>query len=187
MGDPYEDRLAESDASALGRMKQAKGTGYEQHVARLFQQWYGARFMRVPLSGGLPAEFKLAGDLMCAEDFPFYVECKKHEGVYLEHLFKGTGKPPRWWRKAVAEAAMFGVKPMLVFARNNWPDMVGLQYEVALELVDKALAERTQLRWSTPEGWVVVLLLSDFFQYADPAHARRMVATQQRHREDLFR
>ncbi|MEM5853355.1 MAG: hypothetical protein QW228_03225 [Candidatus Aenigmatarchaeota archaeon] len=60
----------------------AKGDSFERKVAKIFTNWYGKTVRRTPLSG----QIAIKSDIISDEDFPFLIECKKHERFYLEEI-----------------------------------------------------------------------------------------------------
>jgi hypothetical protein len=62
-------------------------------------------------------------------DFPFVIECKKHEGWILDHVLLNTGEPKTWWSQVVMDARRVKRVPILIFSRNRAKNFVMVPYE----------------------------------------------------------
>ncbi len=116
-----------------------KGNKFENDVCRKLSTWAGVSpstpieklpFRRrttsvVPVVG----HWRGAGDLVVAEavSFAFCVECKKHEGWVLDHLFLPSSRLWDWWDQTRSQAERADLRPLLVFTRNFQPDYVMLR------------------------------------------------------------
>ena len=165
--------------SKLGRMKRAKGSRFELIVAKLFSKWSGDTVRRTPLSGGwASAAFGVKGDLVFLKlNDKLHVECKNHEGWYVEDLItavrtRGTTSLMAWWDQATSECG--NKMPMLVFTRNN---------QVPFLMIRESDIEKfTAAGWwqfvpsfrfymegtKSGDGPIVILALRDFFKKCQP-------------------
>lgn len=107
-----------------------KGAAFERQIAKSLSEWWGIKFHRTPLSGGLSwgADNRVIGDIVApmegGDDFPFTVECKKHEGWDLDTLLKDTGPIKDWWKQAITDNKRLNDEskhPLLLFSRNYSP------------------------------------------------------------------
>lgn len=112
-----------------------KGSTYERRVAKLMTDWWGGEFSRVPASGGLRwgADQRVAGDIVppLRSNFPFVIECKKHEGWGLHNLLLNTGPIRTWWEQVILDCtrmAEHGMAPCLVFSKNRDKDYILIPY-----------------------------------------------------------
>jgi hypothetical protein len=114
--------------ASQGRGAKVKGSGYELKIAKLFSPWWGGQFHRVPGSGSLHwgDDNRVAGDIAAPQglDFPFVVECKKHEGWTMDHVLLNIGDPFKWWGQVVTDARRVRKVPLLIFSRNRAKDYV---------------------------------------------------------------
>lgn len=114
--------------ASQGRGARAKGSGYELKIAKFMSEWWGGNFTRTPGSGGLRwgSDQRIAGDIVPPEgmDFPFVIECKKHEGWILDHVLLNTGEPKSWFAQVVMDARRISKTPMLIFSRNRAKNFV---------------------------------------------------------------
>jgi Holliday junction resolvase len=122
--------------ASQGKGARDKGSGYERTVAKKFSEWWGGSFSRTPGSGSLHwgSDQRIAGDIVPPQgmDFPFVIECKKHEGWTLENVFLNTGEPKSWWQQVVTDARRVKMVPMLIFSRNRAKDFIMLPYSKPL-------------------------------------------------------
>lgn len=118
--------------ASQGRGARQKGSGYELKIAKEFSKWWGGQFSRTPGSGSLHwgSDQRIAGDIVPPQgmDFPFVIECKKHEGWTLENVFLNTGEPKDWWSQVVTDARRVKLIPMLIFSRNRAKDYIMIPY-----------------------------------------------------------
>lgn len=107
-----------------------KGSKNERDVARLFKEWTGYDFARVPQSGGLNWHTSNStGDIICTDEkhahkFKFTVECKFHEEINFAHLIDGTiskktNKVIHFWEQAVKEGKTVNKVPLLFMRKNG--------------------------------------------------------------------
>jgi hypothetical protein len=118
-----------------------KGNRYELKIAKKLQRWTGERFYRTPLSGGWAKAKTATGDVNCDnEAWLYHTEIKKRERWCLEDLLTGSRRNDeirgllRWWLHNVEtcprdDNGMLARRPLLIFARNNQPDLMML-YDV---------------------------------------------------------
>lgn len=109
-----------------GKLAKSKGNSYERKIAKLFSEWWGEvkSFRRTPMSGGW-SKSRATGDIICPSEFPFDIECKHHKDWELIQLLKSPEKCKlmKFWKQAVDECRP-NKKPMLIFTKNNQPDLV---------------------------------------------------------------
>jgi Holliday junction resolvase len=112
-----------------------KGSRFELEIAKLLSEWYGKEksFNRAPSSGmwsTVHDSNKVPGDIVCPDDFPFVIECKKREGFKFHKLFDEDYKDIReWWDQALESATRAGKKPLLIIGKNNRDTLVYLRNE----------------------------------------------------------
>lgn len=128
----------------MGKKSKQKGHGYERRISNLLTKWWQKKFPeeefnRVPQSGGLrwKDQEKVGGDIVTPELFPYNIECKKRENWTFEQLLKGTGEVLKWWEQSVKDAKRVGKKPMLIFSKNYFPDLVMIEYEEFMNIFSK--------------------------------------------------
>jgi Holliday junction resolvase len=103
-----------------------KGNRNERSGTKLWTQWTGWEFSRVPASGGLrwKKTDDITGDIICTEkgiyDFKFSIEMKFHQKVEFNYLLLSTKKDEvnKFWAQAKADGARGGKIPIL-FMRYN--------------------------------------------------------------------
>ena len=124
--------------ASQGRGSKNKGSNYERTVAKKFTDWWipagsKAEFHRVPASGALQwaDDHRVAGDIIAPDgyNFPFVIECKKHEGWSIDHVMLDIGEPKNWWAQVVTDARRVKRAPMLVFSRNRAKDFVMVPHD----------------------------------------------------------
>lgn len=119
--------------ASQGKGAKVKGSGYELKTAKKFSDWWGGTFNRTPGSGSLHwgSDQRVAGDIIAPEkmDFPFVIECKKHEGWTIDHVLLDIGDPRKWWEQVVTDARRVERVPMLVFSRNRAKDFVMIPFD----------------------------------------------------------
>jgi hypothetical protein len=167
-----------------GRKSKTKGRSFEQEVAKLFTDWAGSKFRRVPLSGGWQSSGVVTGDIFLVAEyevasisdaprvrFPFSVECKKQEGWDFAQLFRDSEKCPLrlFWVQAASDADKIKKLPVMIFSRNYLPIFI----MIGTKTVNR-LARLTNGPWHdlnhiivhmSKRGQVVIFLLEDFFQW----------------------
>jgi hypothetical protein len=122
--------------ASQGRGARAKGSGYELKIAKKLSPIWGGTFARTPGSGSLHwgSDQRVAGDIIAPPevDFPFVVECKKHEGWIMDHVILDSGDPRKWWAQVVTDARRVHKVPMLIFSRNRAKDFIMIPYDDSL-------------------------------------------------------
>ncbi|QKE56350.1 holliday junction resolvase [Bacillus phage YungSlug] len=103
----------------------AKGSKFERDIAKALTDWWGEEFHRVPASGGLRwgKDNRVVGDIVPPpnSDFPFSIECKKHEGWDLSYILRNMGEFPNWWAQCTRDAYKVDKIPLLIFSKNRSP------------------------------------------------------------------
>lgn len=121
----------------MGRKSKNKGASYELKVAKMFTEWWGGKFSRVPASGGLHwgSDQRVAGDIVPPPeaDFPFVTECKKRENWTFDHIVLDIGQPREWWEQVVNDGRRVDQVPMLIFSRNRAKDFIMVPYSKYIE------------------------------------------------------
>lgn len=153
-----------------------KGSNYERKIAKKWTAWSGEHIRRTPQSGGWStARFGVTGDLVCDNpSFPFHIECKKREGWCLDDLLTGvrvrdTRSVMAWWEQTLKSCPP-GKQPVLVFARNNQPDLMMLRQSYFVKLCGKDFTVEflPHFTFALDSGVVVILALDDFFAKVRP-------------------
>lgn len=118
--------------ASQGKGAKIKGSGYELKTAKKLSPIWGGTFARTPGSGSLHwgSDQRVAGDIIAPPevDFPFVVECKKHEGWTMDHVILNIGDPKDWWAQVVTDCRRVKKTPMLIFSRNRAKDFVMIPY-----------------------------------------------------------
>jgi hypothetical protein len=172
-----------SERKHSGKSSKTKGRGFESEVARLFTNWAGSQFRRVPLSGGWQGGV-VTGDIFLVAEylascafggprprFPFSLECKKQESWDFAQLFKGDTNCPlfTWWEQTKRGAKVTGKLPALVFTRNYLPIFVMVDCSTVVrinELVHSSWENLSHVTCcSSSDCCVVIFLLSDFLSW----------------------
>lgn len=122
--------------ASVGRGSRAKGSNYERVIAKKLSPIWGGEFSRTPGSGSLHwgSDNRVAGDIVAPPEvnFPFVVECKKHEGWTVENIMLDNGEPKTWWAQVVTDCRRVKKTPMLLFSRNRAKDFVMVPYAKSL-------------------------------------------------------
>lgn len=168
------------DRSAIGRRSKRKGSSYERHIvntANPFLEPLGWKLQRTPRSGGWVAmskdkEFsRLRSDITAPADFPLFLECKKRESWAMEQLFRvglERWEPYLWFVEAREKAREAGKVPILIFARNQVPDLVfmdGGDFEALVKI-----PAREQVR---VDNYVIALFSGFIREFSGRASNRR--------------
>jgi len=104
-----------------------KGNKAEREVTKLFKEWTGFEFARVPSSGGLRWQrtSDTVGDILCSDKvhylvFPFSVEVKNHKECDLHKIILSNKNNDflDFWKQAQDDAKRGEKIPMLL-ARYN--------------------------------------------------------------------
>lgn len=125
--------------ASQGKGARSKGSNFELKIAKYMSAWWGGNFTRTPGSGGLRwgSDQRIAGDIVPPEglDFPFVIECKKHESYTLDNFFLNTGTPIGWWTQVVTDCRRLNQDrnrerktPLLIFSKNRAKIHVALPY-----------------------------------------------------------
>ncbi|MCB9047650.1 MAG: hypothetical protein H6550_16065 [Chitinophagales bacterium] len=101
-----------------------KGNANEREAAKSLGLWTGARFVRVPQSGGLRWEdnAKVTGDIVCDTkgfDFPFSVETKHLAAVPYTKELRANSKVYKIWKQATTDAVRSQRLPMAMIRYNG--------------------------------------------------------------------
>ena len=158
-------------------MKRRKGSTFELKVAKLFAEWTGDLVRRTPLSGGWgSAAFGVQGDLVFSKVDSIHVECKNHEGWFLEDLIKavrrrGTTSLIAWWTQTVGES--MGKLPMLVFSRNGLDPLLMMREPDLAKISGAGWVQfcpmfRFYLEADGMGGPIVIMALRDLFKKCRP-------------------
>lgn len=69
-----------------------KGDSFEREVAKRLEEHLGLPFRRTPLSGGFSNKWKSCiGDIMCPDNFGFYIDCKSYRDFDLLGVLSHKG------------------------------------------------------------------------------------------------
>lgn len=144
-----------------------KGNKFENDCCKLFQRWYGKKFIRVPLSGGWK-ETTASGDIICVnedktvdESFPFSVECKFQENWDFIQLFKGTGKIlNEFWKQAVRDCPP-SKQPLLIFTKTGAPVFVCIYYSASILNPNKKYTTITRIHPAHEHRLIII----DWFSF----------------------
>ena len=121
-----------------------KGSRFERAVCKIFQEWSGYEFSRVPASGGLrwKKTDNITSDITCTDPkhgrrFCFAVECKSYQDIRFEHILLGlkSCKVHHFWKQAESDAKRANKIPLLIMKYNGMPK------GEAFLMVDKQTAE----------------------------------------------
>ncbi len=155
----------------------AKGSQYENKIAKRFAKWSGNEIRRTPGSGGWSkAAFGVTGDLVCtSKKYPFHHECKKREGWNLDDLIVGTRKRDTrsilaWWKQCVDECPR-GKIPTLIFAKNRMSDLILMKrtdYGSLFKIGDFSSDLIPHFTFNLDSGEVIIMALEDFFLRVRP-------------------
>jgi hypothetical protein len=174
--------------ASQGRGAKVKGSGYELKMAKKFGPWWGGTFHRVPGSGSLHwgDDNRVAGDIAAPQglDFPFVIECKKHEGWTMDHVLMNIGDPKGWWEQVVTDARRVKHVPMLIFSRNRAKDYVMVPHSTWLYLKLESIAKENMKTTVTIKNirdelqhFDVIVTTFDLISQVDPAALRTYAET----------
>ena len=126
------------EQSAIGRRSKRKGKAYEARVAKLWSDFTGENFRRVPSSGGfnkfgglVVATQIFTGDVFSNNpNFIFSVEAKNRQDISLTALLKNppTATITSYWYQCVEDARNNKKKPIMFFKPNMYDDWICLDY-----------------------------------------------------------
>lgn len=159
--------------SKAGAKSRRKGVTFERKAAHLFEVWWGGRVQRTPMSGAYDPMWRLAGDLMFVDPFPFEVEIRNRENWRLEQIFDTGGPVTEWIAEIDGRAAMSGLRPMLVIHRNYVPALVCLRGQDLLEMGWRRI---TDVPVCVPSPQWVIMSLETFFTRVTPVQVQGLVA-----------
>ena len=147
-----------------------KGSEYELKIAKILSKWWGEEFHRTPMSGGLhwKNDNRVAGDIVTPPNsvFPYSVECKKRESWKLDDLMKNNTEIDSYWSQCVRDAKAVKLRPLLIFSKNFYVDLIMLSMEDFFCLADKCpeLKEVPYILYHTNERNRVIVGLQDFIE-----------------------
>lgn len=159
-----------------------KGGKFEREIAKLFTDWTGYEFSRVPASGGLrwKKADNISGDITCSDPEGiskqlFSVECKFHKEISFEHILLGNKKCKilEFWEQACNDAERCNKNPMLIMRYNGMPKneaFVVLEKSISNFILDTfKILEKSYMGLSVPNGdgtfkVFYVFMLSDILQ-----------------------
>lgn len=122
--------------ASSGRGARVKGKNFERKIAKELTSWWGYEFNSSPASGALhwSSSNNVAGDLVVPleANFPFVIECKKHEDWTIENLFLNNKDIKNWWAQVVGDAKEVHKTPILIFSRNRAKSFVTMPYNESL-------------------------------------------------------
>lgn len=167
------------DRSKVGRKSKRKGKKYESRVASILTKFTGAKFRRVPSSGGFNKtggrvilEQVFSGDVLCEDRlFGFNVEAKNRKDISLTALLKNpkTASLTKYWRQCVEDAVSNNLKPMMFFKPNTNDDWVCLSISDAVSL-DLLQSDHMKIEVFERQGLpnMIVLDWNEFTRKANP-------------------
>jgi hypothetical protein len=158
--------------SAQGAKSRRKGVTFERKCANLFAAWWGGQVQRTPLSGAYAPEWRLAGDLMFVDPWPFEVEIRNRENWHLEQLFEGVGPVMKWIDEIDKRAAMSGLRPMLVLHRNRVPALICVR---GADLLAIRWTRLTDVPVCVPSPQWVIMGLETFFAKVSPEQVKSLI------------
>ncbi len=120
-----------------------KGAKNERKLTKLFEEWTGVEFSRVPASGGLRwagmseiivGDIIPSGDIHFAIDFPFSIEAKAYAELSLiDPLLDNNSKIYDFWDQSSRDAKRSKKEPLVFMRRNGMPSTLYL-VEMGIEL-----------------------------------------------------
>ncbi len=134
-------------------MSRRKGSTFERTVAKQMTEWLGFKVSRTPSSGAYGTRegwSSLSGDLMFAQDFPFYCELKCRETFKLEDVFSGAGEFWQWQHQTWTEAKQHGKRPLLICKRNHAEPFFFVDWS---DTVNEWLRRKDQIRANVFVGY----------------------------------
>lgn len=107
-----------------GLNSKKKGARGELLACKLFAEWTGTEFNRVPRSGGLrwADSSQIAGDIVCSSAFvfPFVVEVKNYENLNIKQGSVGRkAEIFKFWNQACRDAIRVNKIPLLIVKDNT--------------------------------------------------------------------
>lgn len=151
-----------------------KGSAFQLKVAKELSKWYGKdkSFNNSPGSGAwstIHDSNKVPGDIVCPDDFPFVIECKKQEAFSLYKMFDREYKLfNSFWEQVCTDATRVGKKPLLIIGKNHNPTLVCCRiYELPFEKISSTdrymvLLENDNTAPFKQVGKLILMLFSDF-------------------------
>jgi len=153
-----------------------KGRAYENEIAHILEEWSHMKWKRAPLSGGFQKTV-VTGDVFCVAEYeetgnirvPFSFEVKKREAWDLVQFFKDSDKfiVKEWWQQSCDDSAISGKQPILIFAKNYYPDLIMLRTST-LKKLHSLIGEKKLpcIYYIMPENdEVIILRLSEFLDW----------------------
>ena len=106
-----------------------KGNRNERRGCKLWSDWTGWEFSRVPASGGLrwKKQDDITGDIICTQkgiyNFKFSIEMKFHKDIEFNYLLLGKKKNPviKFWDQCKRDAQRADKIPILFMRYNGMP------------------------------------------------------------------
>ena len=138
----------------MAKSKQ-KGNANEHAVAKIFTEWSGLEFHKMPASGALRwgNSTWTFGDLIPPENFPVVIECKHWHDVSVEEMLGAQKNPPgsgrivEWWQQAVRDSIrcteLLGIhsEPLLVWKRDYGRHRICLRVEFLMNFLIEIIRE----------------------------------------------
>lgn len=158
----------------------AKGRSYENDMTKVFAEWSGLKWKRVPMSGGFQKSV-VSGDIFCVQEYeekrdvriPFSFELKNRTAWDLVQFFKDADKfqVKEWWAQSCNDANINNKYPALIFTKNYYPDFIMLQLTILNKL--QKLVKQSWKKFPyisctmDKDEEVIVLPLPDFLSWID--------------------
>jgi len=114
----------------MGRINSRnKGNKNERNIAKLFTEWTGVEFVRVPRSGGLhwKSGMSVTGDLIPSDPFdlvtfPFSIEAKFYNAITFQDLIlPNKSDLQKFYDQSTKDADSVGKYPLVLFRYNRMP------------------------------------------------------------------
>ena len=104
-----------------------KGGKNEREIAKLFEEWTGTEFVRVPRSGGLhwKSGMSVTGDIIPADpfdlvQFPFTIEAKFYAAITFQDLIlPNKSDIAKFYAQSTRDGVSVGKYPLVLFRYNR--------------------------------------------------------------------
>lgn len=155
-----------------------KGSRFERVICKVFTQWTGYEFQRVPQSGGLrwKKADNITSDVTCTDPKHsrrclLSIECKSYQDIRFEHILleNKSCKILSFWEQASGDAERANKFPMLVMHYNGMPKeeaFVMVNWPTAKIMLDQGKLQKPRLaiQWASyteSQDVLYVFMLSD--------------------------
>ena len=175
----------------------AKGSAFERKICKLLSLWYTENerddvFFRSASSGAMATQrFKKGkktsgqqGDVTSTDvegiGFinKFSIELKSYKDFSLDFLvYKNKSLIHDWWKQCTGDAERDDKTPLLIIKKNSKPEIIIFEFSLynTFQNYFGSIGSKRYTSGYINETEVVIMLLTDFFDYVNPAYFKNEI------------